>query len=225
MTPPDIDPDDALLDRIRVAYDTVAEPYADQFADELAQKPLDRALIDGFADQVRATGVDAPVADLGCGPGQVTRHLADRGLPVFGVDLSPEMVRLARERHPGLDFRAGSILGLAVADRSLAGVLSLYSVIHLPRPVLPRALAEFYRVLRPGGILLLAFHVGAGQLHVDTWFDRPVSFDGHLFDPDDVADCLAEAGFEVRVRMRRQPYPGIEAPTERAYLFAHRPAG
>ncbi|MEH1015946.1 class I SAM-dependent methyltransferase [Micromonospora sp. CPCC 206060] len=209
---------------VRATYDTVAEPYADQFADELDRKPFDRALVDGFAALVRAGGDPAPVADLGCGPAHTTRYLADLGLPVVGVDLSPQMVRTARRRYPGLDIREGSILDLDAPSGSFAGVLALYSVIHLPRPVLPTALREFHRVLRPGGTLLLSFHVGTGTLHQDTWFDRPVSIDGHLFDPDDVAAALADVGLGVQAQVRRRPWPDIEVPTERAYLLARRPA-
>jgi SAM-dependent methyltransferase len=216
----------AMIDPVRDTYDAVAEPYAEHFAAELSQKPLDRCLIDAFAGQVRQSGDGHPVvADLGCGPGHTIGYLRDLGLPVVGIDLSPRMLAQARARYPGLDVREGSILDLAADDESWAGVLSLYSVIHLPPEVLPLALREFHRVLRPGGVLLLGFHVGDQRVHLDTWFDRPVCIDGYLFDVDTVAGQLEDAGFDVRARVRRRPYPGIEVPTERAYLFARRPVG
>src|SRR5437773_6198242 len=74
---------------VRASYDRVAAEYAERIAGELAGKPFDRALLDRFADQVRPLG---PVCDVGCGPGHVTAYLHERGLDVFGVDLSPEMV-------------------------------------------------------------------------------------------------------------------------------------
>jgi len=75
------------LDATRRSYDAVAETYAALFGDELAGKPLDRALLAAFAETV-----SGPVADLGCGPGHVTAHLHDIGCQATGVDLAPEMV-------------------------------------------------------------------------------------------------------------------------------------
>lgn len=209
------------LDSVRAAYDAVAEPYSADFVDELAQKPLDRALIDAFA-QLCGPGDRPPVADLGCGPGHTAHHLQCRGIRVLGVDLSPAMVALARARYPTLDVREGSILDLPLPDASCAGVLSLYSIIHLPPSRVPDALREFHRVLRPGGVLLLGFHTGTGQVHLDEWFGREVSLDGYLFDPADIAAQLEGVALPVEARLDRHPYPDIEVPTERTYLLARR---
>jgi SAM-dependent methyltransferase len=206
------------LDDTRATYDAVAEPYAERFAAELAEKPLDRALLAAFAEQAG----DGEVADLGCGPGHVTRHLRDLGVRARGVDLSPKMIEIARRNHPGIEFQVGSILGLDAADATWTGVLSFYSIIHLPRADVPGALREFHRVLRQGGLLLLAFHAGDEQVHVDNWFDRPVSVDGYFFDPDDIAAELESIGFTIDARVRRRNYPGVEIPTERAYLLARK---
>lgn len=211
-----------IIDPVRTSYDAVAEPYAASFVDELAQKPLDRGLIDAFAE-LAAPDAGAPIADVGCGPGYAVAYLAARGRPVVGLDLAPAMVALARERHPGTDVREGSILSLPLPDASVSGVLSLYSIIHLPRAVVPVALAEFRRVLRPGGVLLLAFHVGETPIELDEWFGRPVTLVGHLFDPAEVTAGLEAVGLRVDAHVARHPDPAIEVPTERAYLLARLP--
>ncbi|SEG88199.1 Methyltransferase domain-containing protein [Nonomuraea solani] len=102
------------------AYDAVAVLYAELARDELAQVPLDRALLAAFAEFVQAAGAGA-VAELGCGPGRVTAHLRDLGLDIFGVDLSPVMIDLARETYPDLRFEVGSMNALDVADRRAGG--------------------------------------------------------------------------------------------------------
>ena len=136
MTEPD------FLRDTRTSYDAIATVYAERFRDELAARPLDRAMLAGFAELVRAGGA-GPVADVGCGPGRVTRYLNDLGLPVFGIDLSPEMIAVARRTYPGLRFEVGSMLALDVPDAALGGVLAWYSVIHVPDERVPEAFAEF----------------------------------------------------------------------------------
>lgn len=138
----------------RTFYDAVAEDYAAQFRDGLAEAPLDRAVIAGFAELV---GKDGTVADLGCGPGRVTGYLASLGLSVFGLDLSESMLAIARRENPGVRFERGSMLELDLPDGALSGALSYYSSIHTPVEELPRLFAEFHRVLAPRGHLLVAF--------------------------------------------------------------------
>lgn len=161
-----------------------------------------------------------PVGDVGCGPGQVAAHLAGLGLTVEGVDLSPGMVAQARRLHPGLTFREGSMLDLDVADGAWGGIVALYSLIHVPPDQVPRALAEFARVLRPGGWLLVAFHVGSELRHLDEWWGEPVSLDFHFFEPAALEQQLAAAGLPVQARVEREPYPAVEGPTRRGYLLA-----
>jgi SAM-dependent methyltransferase len=103
--------EDDFLRTTRASYDAVAGGYAERFRDELTAKPLDRAMLAGFAELVRGTGAGL-VADVGCGTGRVTAYLSGLGLSVFGIDLSPQMIAAARRAHPGLRFDVGSMLAL-----------------------------------------------------------------------------------------------------------------
>ncbi|MGW2836032.1 class I SAM-dependent methyltransferase [Streptomyces sp. NPDC001286] len=203
---------------IRDSYDAVADAYAQGFTADLASKPLDRAMLTVFAEQVSNEGL---VADVGCGPAQVACFLADLGVPVLGLDVSPSMVEVARAQRPGLDVRVGSMLDLPLGEGELAGVVAFYSLIHLQVEERPLAYAEFARVLQPGGLVLAAFHAGQEVRHRDSWFDRPVSLDFFALHPEEVTAGLAAAGFAMEATLMRGPYPG-EADTERAYLLARR---
>ena len=207
-------------DHIRACYDAVAREYAERFAGELAHKPLDRELLGRFASEVSGRG---EVCDLGCGPGQTTAFLHGRGVNVRGLDLSANLVREARQRHPGLTFETGDMLALPLADASLAGVVAFYAIVHLSPAGLRRALDEMHRVLRPGGRLLLAFHVGEGSIHVDEFLGRSVSLDFVLFTLHGVTDELVRAGFVAVEVIERDPYPEVEYASRRAYVFARKP--
>ena len=207
-------------DYVRACYDAVAREYADRFTGELAYKPLDRELLSRFAAEVGGRG---DVCDLGCGPGQTTAYLHGCGTQVCGLDLSEELLREARRRHPGVAFEQGDMLALMRADDSLAGVVAFYAIVHFSAAQLRGAVTEMYRVLRPGGRLLLAFHSGEGTVHVEEFLGRPVTLDFMYFRPQDVCDELATAGFVSIEVIERDPYTDVEYPSRRAYVFADKP--
>ncbi|MFJ1702858.1 class I SAM-dependent methyltransferase [Kitasatospora sp. NPDC088346] len=216
MTEPD------FVRTTRASYDAVAAAYADRFRDELAAKPFERAALAAFAELAAGTG---PVADIGCGTGRVTAHLHGLGLPVFGIDLSPGMVAVARDAHPGLRFEVGSMLALDLPDASLGGLIAWYSTVHVPDGQLPDVLAEFHRVLAPGGHVLLAFQVGDEPRHLDEALGHPVTLDFHRRRPERVAELLHRAGLPVRARLLREPddHGDFTELTPQAVLIARRP--
>lgn len=184
----------------RKSYDTVADSYADQVRDLLDQTPYERAALALFADLVRATG-GGPVADLGCGPGRIAAHLRELGLDTLGIDLSPAMIAIARRDHPSLRFEVGSMTDLDLADASMAGLVAWYSLIHIPDDEISSVLTHFRRVLRPGGPLLLGFHVGdESQLKTQGYGGHPMKVHVHRRRPDRVAAWLNDAGFTVEAQ-------------------------
>lgn len=206
-----------FLGEARTFYDAIAVQYADRFRDYLASKPLDRMLLSAFAEVARG-----PILDVGCGPGEVTAFLASHGVDIRGIDLSPEMVALARNKHPSLQFDAGSMTALEVPDSSLGGVVAWYSTIHIPDDQLLGVFAEFARVLGPGGHLLLAFQVGDLPRRLTEPFGHPVALDFRRRRPDTVAALLANAGFQPQWRLTREPTPDESTP--QAYLLVQKPA-
>jgi SAM-dependent methyltransferase len=202
---------------LQAGYSRVAGEYAARIFGELAGKPLDRAQLDRLAERVRGAGL---ACDLGCGPGQVARYLHERGAAVIGIDLAPGMVAEARRLNPGITFQVGNMLALDVPDRAWAGIAAFYSIIHIPREDRPRALRELRRVLRPGGVLLLAFHIGQQTVHLDEWWGEPVSLDFFCLDPAESAHELGAAGFMVEEAIEREPYPDVEHQSRRAYVWA-----
>jgi len=214
-------------ERVRAGYDAVADAYVERVHDELRHKPLDRALLAAFAEQVQAeNGAHAAVCDMGTGPGHVGAFLAERGVTVTGIDLSPAMIERARALHPEMTFEVGTMTGLHVADHRYNGMVAFYSIIHLTTDAEVRiALREFHRVVAGNGLLLVAVHLGErgdATVHADDMLGVSVDMDFRYFDPDRLEAEISSSGFVVEARLVRAPYKDVEVQTTRAYLLARK---
>ncbi|WP_027943106.1 class I SAM-dependent methyltransferase [Amycolatopsis taiwanensis] len=217
--------EETFLSTTRTAYNTVAASYAEVVPSVEEDHPVNRAVLTAFADLVRAAGA-GPVADIGCGTGRVTAYLDKLGLDVSGIDLSPEMLAMARRDHPELRFTEGSILALDLPDAGLAGVVAWYSVIHMPTDRLPLAFSECYRVLAPGGYLQLAFHVGDQRNHRTQGYGHDgISLDVYRLPVERICSLLKEAGFALDTKVVREADGTPAARVPQAYLLAQKPAG
>jgi len=203
----------------QASYDRVADEYVRRIADELEHKPLDRQLLDRFAARVCDVGL---ACDMGCGPGHVARYLQAHDVQVCGVDLSAELVERARRLNPGIEFQQGDMMALDIPDEAWVGIVAFYSLIHIPRADMVQALRELRRVLRPGGVLLLSFHIGDETLHLDDWWGEKVCLDFFFFRSTEMASYLTAADFEVEEIVEREPYPEVEHQSRRSYIFARR---
>lgn len=201
----------------QTSYDRVAGEYVRLIYGELSHKPLDRELLDRFAGRVRDLG---QVLEIGCGPGHVARYLSERGVQITGLDLSPGMVEQARRLNPAIDFVQGDMRSLPAADGALAGIVAFYSIIHIPRAEVTAVLRELRRALRPGGLLFMAFHIGKDTTHLDELWGHEVDVDFVFFEPEEMSGHLSQAGFTLGEAIVREPYPDVEHPSRRAYLFA-----
>jgi ubiquinone/menaquinone biosynthesis C-methylase UbiE len=173
------------------AYDAQSVAYAEHSRD---RAPLNR-LHEHFESLV---GGGARVLDLGCGPGHDAAELVSRGLKVTGLDLSRGLLLEARS-HSAL---AGSLIQadarqLPIVSYTFDGVWSCASLLHVPKRDVAHAIAELYRVLKPGGILFTSMSEGGEPGAI------PVISDGlsqrlyYYHREGDWASLVSGAGFEI----------------------------
>jgi SAM-dependent methyltransferase len=189
---------------VRRAYDEVADTYADHFRSTEPELPVELAMIEHFASLL--TG-ERRVLDAGCGAGRMMPVLATLGCRVQGIDLSPNMIRRSRRDHGSYPSQVGSLTELPFADGSFDGVFSWYSTIHSPDADLPRIFGEARRVLRPSGLVLVAFQVGHGVQDVSENYRRHghdiVFLERYRRTPEALAEALALAGLTEVARLVR----------------------
>ncbi len=115
-------------------------------------------------------------------------------------------------------------MALDVEDRTLAGIAAFYAIVNIPKESLPLVFREMARVLKPGGLLLLAFHTGDEILQEKELRGRPISMDFLLFQPWASRQCIEVAGLRIEEIIEREPYaPEVEYQSRRAYIFARKP--
>jgi uncharacterized protein YceH (UPF0502 family) len=218
---PIADSPEARDDRVRATYGVVAPTYARERSDELDGQPFERWLLDRVAVAAR----DLPVMDAGCGPGHVTAYLAAAGADAQGLDLSPEMVVEAQQRHPDVGYEVGDLRRLMrpAAAVGWGAVLGWYSLIHLAASELPGAVAALARPLASGGLLVLGLHAGDDVRRVTSWFEVEVpALDFVLHDLAAVVAAVQAAGLTDVEWYLRGPHEWRGETTQRLYVVARR---
>lgn len=209
---------DARDARVDAACNAVADDYSERLSDELDRQPFDRWFLDRFAELTSP----GPVADVGCGPGHITAHLASLGVRTLGFDRSTRMVARARVDHPDLRFEQADFARLPRPDGGWAGVLARYSLIYLAPSELDAAVAGLAGAVRPGGWLAIAVHAGTGVFHGDDWWGHPVDLDVVRHDRASVVNAVSAAGLVDIEWYLRSPHVD-EFAADRLYVLARRP--
>ncbi|MDH3445628.1 MAG: methyltransferase domain-containing protein [Deltaproteobacteria bacterium] len=133
---------DSFFDFEHSGWEGIPEPYHQAFG-ELTSQAI-TSLLD--AVDVRK---GENFLDIASGPGDVAAAAAKRGALVVGIDFSEAMVAYAQQLHPGIDFRVSDAEELRLSSRLFDAAVMNFGILHLGRP--EQALAEAWRVLRPGG--------------------------------------------------------------------------
>jgi ubiquinone/menaquinone biosynthesis C-methylase UbiE len=208
------------LEKVENVYDTVAKEYAEAFSGEHEKKPKDREMLEKFSKKIKDR---RPVWEFGCGPGHTAGYLKTLGIEISGLDISEKILEQARTIHPKIRFQKGNILDLEFENDSIAGVVAFYAIVHFTKEQVYRAFSEVFRVLQPGGLFFLTYHIGDETIHLDEFLDKKIDIDFMFFTTDFIAGCLKKSGFEKIEITERDPYPGVEYESRRAYVFAVKP--
>lgn len=212
---------DEKTEELREAHDALAELYAERLAHLLDRMPVERAVLGLFRDLLLEGGAGSSVGDIGCGTGRLAPCLAGYGLTPHGVDLSPEMIRVARRDFPGFPFDVADLRALPFQDSSLAGAVCWYSLMYLAPADRPRAFGELARTVRPGGYLAAAFKAGDDTVRRGgRTLNLGVEFDIYWLSPQEMERQVTDAGFRVVFWAGRPADPDEQQP--QGYLIAQR---
>jgi len=198
------------------AYNLAAQKYHDLFHNEMNEKEYDRKLLDSFAARFNK---DSIVCDAGCGPSaHIGRYLFEKGIKVIGVDISENCVEIARITNPNIRFEIADIGAMPFDNNSFDGVMSYYSIINTPKIYVPGLFAEFHRVLKPGGYLLVAVKVGEAEGYIDDLLGIKTKIYNTLFTKNEIVKFFKGSGFQIEFIDKRNPYD-FEINNERIFAI------
>lgn len=182
-----------LMDKSKFAvstYNRIADKYTQRYFNDLTDAPC----IDKF---LALLPKGAKVLDIGCGPGTFTKYLVEKGFDAEGIDLSSEMLRIAKEKVPKAKFTLMDMRELAYSNEDFDGLLAAYSLIHIPSEEIPATLKGFYRILKSGGVLLIIAPKGEPDKIVDEPLKEGEKIFINFFTKNRLTKFFTDAGFKV----------------------------
>lgn len=181
------------MDKNQIAvstYNKIARRYTELIFDDKSDLPY----VDKFFAHLLK---NAKILDAGCGPGQLLKYILSKGYEAEGVDLSEEMIKTANEKVPEGKFMLMDMRRLSYPDELFDGVISAYSLIHIPSAEVPDTLKEFNRVLKPHGFLLIMAQKGDADKIVSEPLDENEKIFINFFTREKLLTLLNEEGFEI----------------------------
>lgn len=177
------------IGRTTAVYNTIAQTYAariEQFAPE-----QERRL---FSKLVKKSG---SILDVGSAAGRDSTYFAKQGFKVIGIDLSEELLKIARTKYPQLDFRLQDMRQLKFKPLSFDGIWANASLLHLKRAEVPSVLEQFYTLLKPKGVMFVSVKEGTGEKDVSEPLSENLLRHFTFFRLDELKQLLVNAGFTV----------------------------
>lgn len=186
------------MDKSRQAvsvYNQIADMYDNEYGIS--------SYIDDFLDLVNKNG---KILDVGCGPGKDSHYIVSKGFDVVGIDLSEEMIKIAKKNFPEIDFRVMDMRRMHFENESFDGVFVAFSLIHLPKKEVLSTLNKLHGVLKKEGIVYVAVQEGESK---EIFLTEPLKPHEkiflNLFSTEEIKSLVKKAGFFIIAEHKRKP--------------------
>ena len=194
-----------------LVYDKIAKPYAKEFS-----KPSE--YIEEF---LALLPKNAKTLDVGCGVGVDAGFMESEGFEIIGIDLSKEMLNIAKEKFPQIDFRQQDIRKLDFPPESFDGIIASCSLIHIPKKDISTILEKFHQILKKDGAIYIALQGGKSEeIFIDELFKPDEKLFLNIISFDEIKNLLVKNGFSIVKKYEREPKSKEELNYTKLYVIA-----
>lgn len=194
-------------------YNAIVQEYTEEFFDDKS----DEKYIDQFLQSLEGKNV----LDAGCGNGRDCKYINQKGFKVKGIDLSKEMLVIAKKMVPKVDFEVMDITNITYSDNSYDGIISNCSSFHIPVEELPKTLNSFSKILKPNGKLLLILQEGLGEAMIEEPFRKGVYIYINYFSVKQISELLLKHGFEIDSILKEESPNDLELGKGKLIVLSH----
>ena len=194
-------------------YNAIVQEYTEEFFDDKS----DEKYIDQFLQSLEWKNV----LDAGCGNGRDCKYINQKGFKVKGIDLSKEMLVIAKKMVPKVDFEVMDITNITYSDNSYDGIISNCSFFHIPVEELPKTLNSFSKILKPNGKLLLILQEGLGEAMIEEPFRKGVYIYINYFSVKQISELLLKHGFEIDSILKEESPNDLELGKGKLIVLSH----
>jgi len=205
-----------IMDKMMIAvetYDKIAQVYTKEFFDD----KIDIKYLDKFLSFLPHK---ARVLDVGCGPGNFTKYFLGKGFYAEGIDLAPNMIKMAKKMVPEGIFKIMDMRKLKYPNKSFDGLCTAYSLCHISSNQALDVLKEFYRVLKPNAIMILMLQKGKGEVVIPEPLDPKRKMFFKYFQPGEIKNLLKKSGFKIIYQAERKSRGRLELKNKKLFLIA-----
>ena len=170
-------------------YNDIAIEYSEEFDNDTS----DNKYIDKFLQCLNGK----KILDVGCGTGRDCKYIEQKGYDVIGIDISKEMLKIAKEKYPKGKFEIMDMTNIDYPDNTFDGIMSNCSVFHIPEELLSQTMESFKRVLKNNGKLFLILQEGHEQKMVEEPYRHGVYVYMNYFSKKNIEQLLEEHNFKI----------------------------
>jgi ubiquinone/menaquinone biosynthesis C-methylase UbiE len=209
-----------ILEKIKHSYNIAGKNYYKLFHDDINKHKYDQQLLSKFLTLLDEEPI---ICDLGCGPAaQYSGFIKESCKEVHAVDISENNIKIAQEKHSNIKYHCSDMTKTEFKNNFFNGLLSFYSLFHIPKSETYTVFKEFYRILKPNGVLLLVTHKGNYEnTFTDIWDHTNLSIFANFHMENEIEKPVLKNGFNIIDLYSKKAYYNF--PRERIILYAQKP--
>ena len=198
------------MDETLNTYNKIAKKYDEEYGNDLSDAPY----IDLFLSYIKGN----KILDIGCGPGTLSKYIADKGYKVDAIDYSEEMIKIAKNKVKNVDFFQMDMRNITI-EKKYNGIMLAYSLFHISKQDVRDSLLKYHDILEDDGIMLIILQEGIGEEFVKENLNTELKKFINYYSFDEIEQVLNDRNFKVIEKNRKKPISAMSMQNDKLILI------